>query len=220
MNLVLLGPPGSGKGTQAKRIEQSYGLVQLATGDMLRAETASGSALGRRVKSIMDTGELVPDDILVALIRERITRPGRGRGVILDGFPRTLPQAEALDRMLAENRLALDAVIEFAVCERDLVDRLSGRFTCRTCGASYHDRYNRPKVDGVCDICGSREFERRADDRPEAVATRFAAYRRQTEPLLPYYRERGLLQQVDGMADIDEVTRNIAAILGPKPPPA
>lgn len=213
MNLILLGPPGSGKGTQAKRIEQTHGIPQLATGDMLRAETASGSALGRRVKSIMDAGELVSDDILVAMIRDRIAQPDCRNSFVLDGFPRTVPQAEALDRMLAENHLDLSAVIEFVVFEPDLVDRLSGRFTCKTCGASYHDRYNRPQLDGICDICGGREFERRADDRPDAVRTRFAAYRHQTEPLLAYYEKRGILQKVDGMADIDTVTKEINRIL-------
>ena len=213
MNIILLGPPGSGKGTQAKRIEQTHGLVQLSTGDMLRAEIESGNALGRRVKGIMDAGELVPDDIMITLIRGRIGKPDCRNGFILDGFPRTVPQAEALDRMLAENHLDLYAVIEFVVFEPDLVARLSGRFNCRTCGASYHDRYNRPKVDGVCDICGGREFERRADDRPEAVRTRFAAYRQQTEPLLAYYEKRGILQKVDGMADIDTVAHEIDQIL-------
>jgi len=213
MNIILLGPPGSGKGTQAKRIEQTHGLVQLSTGDMLRAEIESGNALGRRVKGIMDAGELVPDDIMITLIRGRIGKPDCRAGFILDGFPRTVPQAEALDRMLAENHLDLYAVIEFVVFEPDLVARLSGRFNCRTCGASYHDRYNRPKVDDLCDICGGREFERRADDRPEAVRTRFAAYRQQTEPLLAYYEKRGILQKVDGMADIDTVAHEIDQIL-------
>ena len=209
MRLILLGPPGSGKGTQAKRLEQAHGIVQLATGDMLRAAAHSGSPLGLKVKGIMDSGALVPDDIIIDMIAERIGEPDCKNGFILDGFPRTVPQAEALDRMLAAHRLQLDAVIEFVVDEAALIDRLSGRFTCKTCGASFHDRYHRPQVEGTCDGCGSHDFERRADDRPEAVKTRLEAYRRQTAPLLPYYRDRGILRRVDGMAEIDAVTRQI-----------
>ena len=209
MNLILLGPPGSGKSTQAKRLAQQYGLVLLATGDMLRAATRVGDALSQQVKSIMDSGQLVPDAILIAMIAERIAEPDCCNGFILDGFPRTVPQAEALDATLAEHGTKLDHVILLELDEAALIDRLSGRFTCRTCGASYHDRYNRPKIEGVCDICGGRDFERRADDRPEAVKTRLEAYRRQTAPVLSYYRERSILRQVDGMADIDTVTREI-----------
>ncbi|HEY2538453.1 MAG TPA: adenylate kinase [Stellaceae bacterium] len=213
MNVILLGPPGSGKGTQAKRIEQRCGSCHLATGDMLRAATLSGSELGRRVKGIMDSGQLVPDDIIIEMIAARIGEPDCRDGFILDGFPRTVPQAEALDGMLAECRLGLDHVILIEVDEAALIDRLSGRFTCAQCGASYHERYNRPHVDGVCDVCGSHEFIHRPDDRPEAVAARFEVYRRQTEPILPYYRNRGILRVVDGMAEIDDVTRQIAGIL-------
>ncbi|MGC2199088.1 MAG: adenylate kinase [Stellaceae bacterium] len=213
MNIILLGPPGSGKGTQAKRIEQTHGIVQLATGDMLRATTDSDTAFGRRVKAIMDSGQLVPDDIIVQMIDRRIAQPDCGRGFILDGFPRNVPQARALDAMLAEHNLKLDHVILLEVDEAALVERLSGRFTCTQCGASYHDRYNQPRVEGVCDVCGGREFLRRADDRPEAVRARLEVYRAQTAPILPYYRERGILRTVDGMADIDEVTREIEALL-------
>lgn len=212
MNIILLGPPGAGKGTQAKRLEERYRLVQLSTGDMLRAERNSGSELGRKVQAIMDAGKLVSDDIIIDLIAKRIDELG-GKGFILDGFPRTVPQAEALDRMLPEKKQKLDHVIELTVDEPALIDRIAGRFSCAKCGTSYHDRFHRPKVDGVCDVCGSHDFVRRADDRPEAVKTRLEAYRQQTAPILPYYRKKGILRQVGGMADIDDVSRQIEAIL-------
>ncbi|MBV9015278.1 MAG: adenylate kinase [Alphaproteobacteria bacterium] len=218
MNLILLGPPGAGKGTQAKRLEEKYGLVQLATGDMLRRVVASGTPLGQRVKTIMDAGQLVPDDIIIDMIAERIAQPEAVRGFILDGFPRTVPQAEALDRMLAGRGQKLDHVILMEVDEPALIDRISGRFTCPNCGASYHERYNRPKLEGRCDICGATELVHRADDRPEAVATRLAAYRNQTAPILPYYRARGILRSIDGLADIDEVTREIEAVIADREP--
>ncbi|MGH7096171.1 MAG: adenylate kinase [Stellaceae bacterium] len=213
MNLILLGPPGSGKGTQAKRLEQKYGLVQLATGDMLRAAARRGGRLGTQIKSIMDSGQLVPDTVLIEMIAQIIAEPESRSGFILDGFPRTVPQAEALDVMLSEHGLKLDHVILFGIDEGVLIDRLSGRFTCQTCGASYHDRYHRPRSEGVCDICGGRDFERRADDRPEAVKIRLDAYRRQTAPILPYYRDRGILRQIDGMAEIEAVARALDAVI-------
>jgi adenylate kinase len=213
MNLILLGPPGAGKGTQAKRLEQRHGLVQLATGDMLRRAVASGSPLGEKVKAIMEAGRLVPDDIIIEMIADRIAAPDAAHGFILDGFPRTVPQAEALDAMLAEHGKKLDHVILMEVEEAALVDRIAGRFTCQACGASYHERYKRPAVEGVCDVCGSTDLVHRADDRPEAIATRLAAYRNQTAPILPYYRARGILRSVDGMAEIDEVTREIEAVI-------
>jgi adenylate kinase len=213
MNLILLGPPGAGKGTQAKRLEQTHGIVQLATGDMLRAAVASGSALGARVKAIMEAGQLVPDDVIIEMLATRIAEPDCANGFILDGFPRTVPQAEALDRMLAAGNRDLDHVILMEVDEPALIERISGRFTCRTCGASYHERHRRPRVDNVCDNCGGTDLVHRADDRPEAVGTRLAAYRNQTAPLLPYYRERGILRTVNGMADIDEVTSQIESVL-------
>lgn len=214
MNLILLGPPGSGKGTQAKRIEQSRGICHLATGDMLRAATASGSELGLRVKGIMDSGQLVPDGVMIDMIGARIDQPDCRTGFILDGFPRTVPQAEALDQMLARRGLGLDHVILIKVDEAALIERLAGRFSCAGCGASYHERYHRPRVEGVCDVCGSHEFVHRPDDRPQAVHARFEVYRRQTAPILPYFSDRGILRCVDGMAGIDQVTQQIETILG------
>jgi adenylate kinase len=213
MNIILLGPPGSGKGTQAKRIEQTHGIVQLSTGDMLRAATTAESEFGKRVKAIMDSGQLVPDDIMIEMIDRRIAEPDCREGFILDGFPRNVPQAEALDAMLAAHRLKIDHVILLDVDEAALIDRLSGRFTCTQCGASYHERYNPPRREGVCEVCGGTEFVCRTDDRPEAVRARFEVYRRQTAPILPYYGNRGILRRVDGMADIDTVTRQIERIL-------
>ena len=213
MNVILLGPPGAGKGTQAKRIEEAHGLVQLSTGDMLRAERAAGTELGRRVQAIMDAGQLVSDDIIVAMIEQRIGAPDSRKGFILDGFPRTVPQAEALDAMLARRHLKLDYVIELAVDEDALIDRIDGRFSCAKCGASYHERNKRPKVSGVCDVCGSKDFVRRADDNAETVKARLAAYHAQTAPILPYYRAKGILRRVDGMADISEVARQVEAVL-------
>jgi len=213
MNVILLGPPGAGKGTQAERLERENGLVQLSTGDMLRAAAASGSELGQRIKEIMNAGQLVPDDIMIAMIAQRISERDCRNGFILDGFPRTTAQAEALDRMLAEKGLKLDAVIEMQVDENALIERISGRFACAKCGAGYHVKFKPPKVAGVCDICGSTEFTRREDDNPETVRARLAAYRELTAPILPYYQAKGVLKRVDGMAPIPEVAHQINAVL-------
>jgi len=214
MNVILLGPPGAGKGTQAKRLEKQHNLIQLSTGDMLRAAVASGSDLGKKAKEIMDAGHLVPDDLMIAMISDRIDQPDCANGFILDGFPRTTPQAEALDTMLSEKGLKLDAVIEMKVDDDSLVGRITGRYTCAKCGAGYHDSFQKPKVEGVCDTCGGTEFKRRADDNEETVRTRLASYHAQTAPILPYYTEKGLLKAVDGMAGIDEVTTQIEGVLG------
>jgi len=213
MNIILLGPPGAGKGTQAQRLQADVGMIQLSTGDMLRAAVASGSALGKQAKGLMENGQLVPDELMVGLIKDRIAQPDCAKGFILDGFPRTEAQAKALDKMLAEAARKLDQVIEMEVDEKALTERVVGRFTCAKCGTGYHDTFKRPRVDGVCDVCGSKEFTRRKDDNAETMKTRMVAYRAQTEPLLPYYRARGILKTVDGMAAMDEVYRQIRAVL-------
>jgi adenylate kinase len=213
MNLILLGPPGAGKGTQAQRLQSRFGIVQLSTGDMLRAAVAAGTELGRQAKSIMEAGKLVPDDVMVRLIAERIGEPDCRNGFILDGFPRTLGQAEALDRMLAGKGLRLDAVIEMKVDDDALTRRITGRFSCSKCGAVYHDETKRPRNEGVCDMCGGTEFTRRRDDNAETVKARLEAYHGQTAPLLPYYARRGVLKSVDGMAPIDDVTRQVESLL-------
>jgi adenylate kinase len=214
MNIILLGPPGAGKGTQAKRLETGRGMIQLSTGDMLRAAVAAGTELGQKAKDVMDAGKLVSDDLMIGLISERLDQDDTKNGFILDGFPRTTAQAHALDVMLETKGLALDYVIELRVDDAALVARIVGRYTCAKCGQGYHDTFQKPKQDGVCDVCGSTEFKRRADDNAETVTSRLEAYHKQTAPIIPYYENAGKLKTVDGMAEIDEVTREIEAILG------
>jgi len=213
MKLILLGPPGAGKGTQAKRLEDLRGLRQLSTGDMLREAVQSGSDVGKEADKLMKAGQLVPDSIVIRMIADRVDGPDCAKGVILDGFPRTVAQAQALDAMLAERGTGLDAVIEMAVDDKALVDRISGRFTCGKCGAVYHDSFKQPKKSGICDVCGGTEFKRRADDNAATAGARLKEYHEKTAPILPYYKGKSILRQVDGMASVEEVARQIDAVL-------
>jgi adenylate kinase len=215
--LILLGPPGAGKGTQAQSLMARYGLIQLSTGDMLRAAVKAGSDVGRRAKAIMEAGQLVPDEVVTALIAEQLDKHAHAPGFIFDGYPRTQAQAESLDALLADRGYTLDRVIELTVDEQALVDRISGRFTCARCNEGYHDRYKLPKVAGICDVCGSAEFKRRPDDNAETVRARLAEYRAKTAPILPYYEAKGLVARVDGMAEIGAVTQAIEGILAREP---
>ena len=212
MNIILLGPPGAGKGTQAARLEAMRGMIQLSTGDMLRAAVAQATPVGLKAKAIMEAGELVSDAIVSALIGERLDAIA-DKGAIFDGYPRTRAQAEALDLLLAERGRSLDHVIELEVDEEALVKRITGRFSCAKCGAPYHDTFKLPNVEGICDVCGSHEFKRRPDDNELTVRTRLAEYRAKTAPILPYYEERGLVRRVDGMAPVEDVSAAIDAIL-------
>jgi adenylate kinase len=213
VNLILIGPPGAGKGTQAKILEDKRGLKQLSTGDMLRAAIAAGTEIGRKAKAIMDRGDLVSDDVIVGIVSDRMDQPDIKNGVVFDGFPRTPAQAEALDKMLASRTQKLDAVIEMKVDDEALVARIVGRYTCRSCGKGYHDRFQQPKSAGVCDQCGGTEFTRRADDNEKTVRDRLTVYNNQTAPLVAYYSQKGNLHVVNGMADISQVTAEIGAVL-------
>ena len=212
-NLILLGPPGSGKGTQSKQLEQKLNVIQLSTGDMLRAEVASGSDLGQQAKSLMDAGALVPDVMIIGMIANRVDNEDCANGFILDGFPRTVPQAKALGEMLVEKSLKLDYVIELTVDDEAMVERICGRYTCTNCGSGYHDSFQKPAKEGICDKCGGTEFSRRADDNAETVQARLTAYHEQTAPISTFYAEIGILKQVDGMAPIENVTRQLENIV-------
>ncbi|MGV0909414.1 adenylate kinase [Martelella sp. FOR1707] len=214
MRLILLGPPGAGKGTQAQRIVANHGIPQLSTGDMLRAAVAAQTEVGKKAKAVMDAGGLVSDDIVIAIVSERIDQEDCKDGFILDGFPRTLVQADATEKMMAAKGIALDAVIEIQVNDETLAERIAGRYSCAKCGAGYHDEFHKPKVEGVCDVCGSTDFKRRPDDNRETVEKRLKAYYKETAPLIGYYYAKGKLSSVDGMASMDDVTASIERVLG------
>jgi len=214
MNLILLGPPGAGKGTQAEFLQKKLSVPKLSTGDMLRAAVKAGSEIGKQADAVMKAGQLVSDDIMIRLIRERISEPDCANGFILDGFPRTTAQAEALDVMLSQMKRPLLHVIELTVDDTALIERIAGRFACAKCGAGYHDSFKPTKLPGICDECGSHDFTRRKDDNRETVKSRLSAYHAQTAPLLPYYKNKNLLQSVDGMAEIGEVMRMIDKVIG------
>lgn len=211
--IILLGPPGAGKGTQARRLEEKWGLVQLSTGDLLRAAVKANTSLGREAKSYMDAGKLVPDDLIIRMIAEWMKKPEASKGFILDGFPRTVPQAKALDAMLSQHGLKLKSVVEMKVDDAALIARVSGRFTCNKCGEGYHDNFKPTAKQGVCNKCGGKEFTRRADDNAETMKTRLEAYHAQTAPIIPYYAAQGILTHVDGMAEMDSVFSQIEAVL-------
>ncbi|WP_170332918.1 adenylate kinase [Ruegeria arenilitoris] len=211
--LILLGPPGAGKGTQARMLEDKFGLVQLSTGDLLRAAVAAGTEAGKAAKAVMEAGDLVSDEIVIAILRDRLAEPDCAKGVILDGFPRTTVQAEALDGLLAETGQKINAAISLEVEDAEMVVRISGRYTCAGCGEGYHDTFKVPTVEGECDKCGSTEFKRRADDNAETVASRLAAYHAQTAPLITYYQDHGVLKGLNAMGNINDIAGNLERIV-------
>ncbi|SEG16647.1 adenylate kinase [Jhaorihella thermophila] len=211
--LILLGPPGAGKGTQARMLQDRFGLVQLSTGDLLRAAVAAGTEAGRAAQAVMEAGELVSDDIVIAILRDRLAEPDCARGVILDGFPRTTVQAEALDALLAETGQKINAAVSLEVEDAAMVTRISGRYTCANCGEGWHDSFKQPAQNGICDKCGGTAFTRRADDNAETVASRLAAYHAQTAPLIAYYRDKGVLREIDAMGEIDAIAADLARIV-------
>lgn len=213
MDIILLGPPGAGKGTQASRLEDEHGMVQLSTGDMLRAAVKAGTEVGKKAKALMDAGELVPDEVVSGIIGDKLDELGPDKGVIFDGYPRTAAQAESLDEILAARNRTLSYVIELVVDEDALVERITGRYTCGNCGEGYHDKFKKPAVEGVCDVCGKSEFKRRPDDNEETVRTRMKEYRAKTQPILPIYEARGIVRKVDGMGSMTEVNDAIEAVL-------
>ena len=211
--LILLGPPGAGKGTQARMLEDKFGLVQLSTGDLLREAVAAKTEAGKAAKAVMEAGELVSDDIVIAILRDRMAQPDCAKGVILDGFPRTTVQAEALDELLASSGQKINSAISLEVEDAEMVIRISGRYTCAGCGEGYHDKFKRPVEDGICDKCGHTEFKRRADDNAETVASRLTAYHAQTAPLIDYYKAQGVLKGIDAMGQIDEIARDLQGVV-------
>ena len=213
MDIILLGPPGAGKGTQASRLEDEHGMVQLSTGDMLRAAVKAGTEVGKKAKALMDAGELVPDEVVSGIIGDKLDELGPDKGVIFDGYPRTAAQAESLDEILAARNRTLSYVIELVVDEDALVERITGRYTCGNCGEGYHDKFKKPAVEGVCDVCGKSEFKRRPDDNEETVRTRMKEYRAKPQPILPIYEARGIVRKVDGMGSMTEVNDAIEAVL-------
>jgi adenylate kinase len=212
-NLILLGPPGAGKGTQARMLQQRFGLVQLSTGDLLRAAVAAGTEAGKQAKAVMDAGNLVSDDIVIAILRDRMAEDDCARGVILDGFPRTTAQAEALDCLMADCGRQISAAISLEVDDAAMVTRVAGRYTCGNCGEGYHDTFKQPQIEGKCDKCGGTDMTRRADDNAETVSQRLKAYHAETAPLIEYYDNKGALKRVDAMGDIDAIANELTAIV-------